>query len=169
MPNELLTAITTAVTLVLGWLLSEGSNLFKTSRQENIRKLARKEAKEGRQAEFRRETLLEVQDKLLQLSRSTFQIYFADLKAHNEGGDWSTNKLPEELAEKDRVLVMDLTALTARVADDRLREEIEGYRKTCTMVSFATSQDGVRQANAETQRLFNAINARLGELLRSTY
>jgi len=165
MPAELLAVIT----LVLGWFLSESSSWFKTRRDERSRRLQRTESKEDQRAEFQRQTLLDIQEKLLELSRSTFRIYFADLTAQNQGKRWGTDPVPEDLAEKDRALTMTLTALTVRIADDSLREQVGNYRETCKRVSFATSQDEARQAHVEMGQLFEGINARLGELLRSTY
>lgn len=157
------------VTLALGWLLAEMSNWFKTRREERNRKMLRNESKEDQRAEFQRQILLEIQEKLLQLSRSTFQLYFTDLTAHNQGNRWGANIVSNELAEKDRELTMRLTALTVRVADDGMREQISNYHETCKRVGSATSQDEARQAYAEMEQLFGGVNARLGALLRSTY
>ena len=169
MPIELTTVITTSVALILGWLLSEASNWFRTRRDEAYRKLARREAKDDQRADFQRQTLIEIQEKLLQLNRSTFQIYFADLMAQNQGGRWGSNLVPDEIAEMDRELTMRLAALTVRVADDGLREQISGYIQICKEVGSAKSQDEAHQAEMEMERLFGSVNIHLGEILRSTY
>ncbi|WP_426008298.1 hypothetical protein [Aeromonas salmonicida] len=118
---------------------------------------------------FQRDTLLAVQDTLNEALRLMVQAHLEDLDAHRKGGVWGRNDLSTDIAEKKRVTNQKLAALTERIADDSLRNELKGLRSNIDITSFSTSQDAAKNSLHNTVIQAEKLMENLGLLLRSQY
>ena len=157
------------VTLIIGWILSEMGSWFKNYREEKARKRIRAEQKLDERTGFQRQTLIDLQDGLFELAKLTGHFYSEDEMAYKQSGVWGKNLGSDEESRKHQDILIRTNVLMVRVADGKLREEVDGMRSLCTTISIARSQEEADQAFEEAKLLFAAINSHVGTLLRSTY
>ncbi|MEF1203983.1 hypothetical protein QTO12_26065 [Vibrio owensii] len=72
---------------------------------------------------FQRETVLELQTELLEYFRTCGQIYRNDRVNFENTGKWG-HSIPDELAEKNRVLNAKTAILIQRISNDELRASL---------------------------------------------
>jgi len=147
--------------IVLEWL----RGIAAARRERTARDQVRKEAVEDRRAEFQRQTLVELQETLLQFMRATAQMRFADERSLKETGKWGQTLFDEELSEHERQLRVRINVLTQRALDDNLRDLVGAY----SVVLKARDKRGADLADVAATEVFQQANDRLGELLRALY
>lgn len=118
---------------------------------------------------FQRDTLLAVQDTLNEALRLMVQAHLEDLDAHRKGVVWGRNDLSTDIAEKKMVTNQKLAALTERIADNSLRNELKALRSNIDTSSFSTSQDAAKNSLHNTVIQAEKLMEKLGLLLRSQY
>ncbi|MES9862276.1 MAG: hypothetical protein ABW157_09955 [Candidatus Thiodiazotropha sp. LLP2] len=118
---------------------------------------------------FQRDMLLNVQETLQNSLRNAVQIYHHDVVAHRENGKWQKSRLGDELNQRELAVNRDLTLLTERISNDKLREHIKAFRiLIANTFRTNTEEEGdilLKQAVDE----FNPLMEHIGKVLRELY
>jgi hypothetical protein len=158
------------VTLLVGFLASSAIEWFRDrrtlKREREARESMRREKRADRRGDFQRETLLALQDSLLELGRSNGEIYHLDLIAYHRTGEFVRQRISEELNERNRLANGRTSVLTSRVRDVAVREMIQTFSDYANVETMSRDLDEAREAANLGIRLFVKINERIGELLR---
>lgn len=113
------------------------SNRHETMRQKQADSLERIE----RARIFQRDNLLELQQTIQDAMRFSARILHEDTTAFKQGGEWGAALLSEEVSEGSRATNARLMALTVRVADDEVRDAVDGLQEMLTNCQFAKSKE----------------------------
>jgi hypothetical protein len=159
-------------TLILGYVGSLVTEWVRDSRaatrEARAQDQARTHDRVERRNEFQRQTLLSMQEAVFDLVRSVGALHTEDLVTHQRTGKW--NELgSDEWNEKNMVANRMNAMLSARVLDDNLREQIERLRTAATRVLLARSKQESEKEMDNMVALFEHVNGRVGEILRSLY
>jgi hypothetical protein len=125
-----------------------------SSLQVSASKLARMEARRV----FQRDTLLELQEAVLDLMRLIAQGDSEDRAEHRKTGIWGKQSLTPEVNEGQRLAHRRLTILIQRVADDELRSELKAFHSALSKVTFASSAK-------EAENSFDTLSVNLTQVL----
>lgn len=117
--------------------------------------------------QFQRETMLELQEQVAHLMRQIARANFEDLAAYQQTGTWGKNKVGDELAEEHRAAMMRVAILSQRATDEQLRQQIENLSNASAHLTVARDPQEAEGQLERAQTTFNAIQERLGTLLRS--
>ena len=158
------------VTLILGYVLNSVSESIRhrrtLQRDREAREAERRDKAFERGVTFQRATLLELQDAIMDLMRTSGVMHHKDLMAFKQTGQWQKQLYGEELSEANRVAMARTTVLRVRVRDATVRElvvRLKGY-------SFETSKSKTPEDSDtpayQMAKVFEELNDRIGELLR---
>lgn len=84
--------------------------------------------------EFQRDLLLELQDQLQRLSRSTYEQIKSDRETLQTAGRLTL--LPEGLSDEAFELTIELNRVRERILDEQLRERVTSFFEECTRLSM---------------------------------
>jgi hypothetical protein len=154
-------------TLIIGFALSWITELLKDLRTSSREAKAREAIRQDKLNSFQHQTLLELQETLMDLTRKTSQIHFQDMLAYKKTGKWQKQMFEEGLSEGFRLAVARFTLLSVRVHDDSIRELAENVKIFATKVTLCASQDDSLSAYNNMSDSFEKLNTRIGELLRT--
>src|SRR5260370_38435690 len=94
---------------------------------------------------FQRTTLLELQEEMIKLVRTTSQGYTADLKVYRETKKWRAQRLDDDLSEANRLAHARVTLLAVRVRDAKARALVNNLSSTASQLgpcqTYAESGD----------------------------
>lgn len=123
-----------------------------TKRQERIEDEAARRRQLSRDTQ--RELMLDLQDKLQRLSRSTFKVMDQDQKTIREHG--KLFQLPDNLGGEESVAAtFDVVRLTSRILDDELRRRVTDFINFC---GYATTGWVVQHKGDTADALKEVIN-----------
>jgi predicted NodU family carbamoyl transferase len=125
-----------------------------------------KKEQRARHASFQRETLLELQEVLSDLLRSSGQAEHADEMAYRQAGAWGRNQIPEEVSDQLNVRQRRVRVLAERVDDEDARRLATDVVDRSLDREQAKSQASSQQATIATITVFKQANERLGHLAR---
>jgi hypothetical protein len=158
------------VAILAGFLASSAIEFLRDrrtlKREREAREATRRETRADRRANFQRQTLLELQDSLLELGRTNGQIHHLDTRAYKQTGDWRTQLVPEDLDEKNRSANARTAVLTSRVHDASVRKMVQEFKENANFETMGRDPESASDAHNLGIRLFVKINERIGELLR---
>jgi hypothetical protein len=145
---------------VLGTLGGQGLREWRTSGRE--REARRAERQVARDA-FQRETLLELQDAILEMVRLTSKLHIYHRRVFAESGRWSRDPEPDDLAEAHRLTIARMAALKQRVLDGELRAELGHLQEGCAEITEANfGEDDAWAAERASQRWIALAHANRG-------
>jgi hypothetical protein len=116
---------------------------------------------------FQRQTLLDLQEAILQLGRATARVNHLDNMAYRETGKWAKTFLPDDLDENYRAAHARTFMFAARVLDDSVRELVAKFKDHSTQVGYAKSYDGAERGMRALEVLTDELNERIGDRLRT--
>ena len=156
---------------VVGTLGAQGlRERFTTTREREARTAEREVARDA----FQRQTLLELQDAILRLVRSTTQLRRHHRAVYAEKGTYARESDPPGLGEEHRDAMANTTHLRQRVLDDDLREHVRAVQELCAQITMPPPGDSDQVAARRTEeaqiRLAHEVNDledRLGRALRA--
>ncbi|WP_140805383.1 hypothetical protein [Rhodanobacter glycinis] len=141
------------------------SNRQASSLQASASMLARIEARRV----FQRDTLLELQEAVLDLMRLIAQGDSEDRAAHRKTGVWGKQLLTPEVNEGQRLANRRLTVLVQRVADDALRSELKTFHSALSKITLASSAEESEHAFKTLSGHLTQVMEHLGAELRAQY
>jgi len=107
------------LSLIIGALLTMFASYLADFRLSKRERLARKEQQYAtlylKRIEFQRETLIELQDTIADMSRQTTKIHLNDITSYHQGTEWKKIEVPEDLNELSRITKTKLVKLKARI------------------------------------------------------
>jgi len=157
---------------VLAGQNEEARDIRADQREVRARRAALAERLEEERHTFQRDTLLELQDVLLELSRWSGLVITQDVKTLKEQGKLS--QLPDGLGgEEPRLLVASAQRLRTRVLDDDLRHAIGDFITLCTRFSSGLAKVEAGEIIRELHRrdraavtAYDDLAEKIGEHLR---
>jgi hypothetical protein len=158
-------------TLLLGYIaksVTDWIDFRRTSeRERNGREESRRDRLLERRADFQRQTLLDLQEAMMRLMRSSAEINHQDVVAFRKTGKWGRQLVGDELSENHRLANASVTTLSVRVRDQSVRDLVRDLQSGSTaMVLCDSEQESTRHLRTSSDA-FNNLNGRIGELLRS--
>ena len=135
-------------------------------RERSAREAARHEQLLERRMAFQRQTLLDLQEAVLRLQRSTGAMNVEDVMAHRDTGKWQKQLYTDGLSDAFMEQQRQTTMLAVRVRDDSVREMVEALKRGCSAMAFARTENDNELTMTEMMALGDRLNQRIGELLR---
>ncbi len=155
--------------LLLGYITKSVSDWLEFRRTRQREREAREEARRDQVSErrnnFQRQTLLELQEALMQLIRSTAAIDRYDLMV-NQKSSPRDKIISGELDEQFRSINARVMVLTVRVADKTVRQLADEVRHSGHSLSLEKNEEQADKLSATILHSFELVNGRIGELLR---
>jgi len=116
--------------------------------------------------EFQRKNLLELQEEVFKLARATGAANHQDEMAFRSTGKWGKQLLSDNL-DQDQLLSQRRTSiLGVRIKDDSVRSLTKAFKDACSESVVSTTHDQSKHAMSKMAQTFEAVNNRIGELLR---
>ncbi len=119
-----------------------------------------------RRINFQRETLLDLQDAVMQLSRAAGSVYHHHFAAHARTAEWHKEPLPDDLNESFRLSQVRTSVLAARVRDESVRQLVQVAKSEATAIAITDRGTESIRAFAGASATCDRLNDRIGELLR---
>lgn len=136
------------------------------TREREGREAARREQRFERRAAFQRQTLLDLQEAVQKLVRTTGEMKHHDTMAVRAGGEWGKQLLGEDLNNRSHLTNVQTTMLGVRVRDESVRNLLRELREECMHSQLAGSEAEAERALVKAASIFEKLNERIGELLR---
>jgi uncharacterized coiled-coil protein SlyX len=119
-----------AVTTILGFVTASLLEFFRDQRTTQREREARKATKQAQLLEkrtaFQRETLINLQDAITKLTRTTGRMSHLNEIHYRETGRWEFFPFPEGLSDESLQANVMVTVLISRMRDPGLRELVTG-------------------------------------------
>jgi uncharacterized coiled-coil protein SlyX len=109
---------------ILEWLRDRRAS----EREREAREAARRVQQFERRANFQRETLINLQDAVVKLSRTAGRMHHLATMEQRKTGKWGGHLFSEDLDDDAHHANVTIMVLTSRVRDDRIREMAETFR-----------------------------------------
>lgn len=155
-----------ALTLVVGFLIASVTEWWRDLRISKRAREARKEAIRERRIHFQRKTLLDLQEEMLKLIRTTGEMHRADNMAFRTTGAWQKQKIEENLDDRGFVANLQASKLGVRVRDELVRKLLEMVRSEAISTIDSRNPEDAECAIKNMQIASEKLNERIGELLR---
>jgi len=143
-------------------------------REERARLVSREGQLEDERQAFQRDVLLELQDRLLAVTRTTTEVILQDRRTLKQEGQMY--QLPEDLSQRNHEAGVALLRIRERVLNDDLRHELKPLQEFATETGVlsiqlreADADQAIAQldaASAELARRHTRVNEILGRELR---
>jgi hypothetical protein len=170
MPDVTTTSWFPVVTLLLGYGTKSLSDWFQNrrdvAREREAREAIRQEQRFERRSTFQRQTLLDLQEACMQLTRATGATHHLDEMSFRSSGTWQRQLLPEELDKNYHLAQTRTLMLSVRVRDDVVRQLVEKLRSHSAKATMSTSQADSNREIANMVPIHDELQKRMGELLR---
>jgi hypothetical protein len=158
-------------TLLVGYVTKASTDWLQhrstAERERQAREAARRDQLAERRAAFQRQTLLDLQEAIMQLVRTAGAMHYEDVMAFRTTGKWQKQLIGEELAEKSRLANARTSMLAVRVRDDSARDLVQIVKDHATATVMSGSQEEGDRAMASMGAAFEDLNQRIGEILRT--
>lgn len=158
------------VTLVIGFVTATLTDFFKHrlqwTRERELKKEDRLEARALQQIDFQRTTLIELQEVSSTLARCTGAMNHIDIVEFNKTGQWQKNQYSEEWSGKENDSRRRHIELTVRVDDQNVRELSNQFRDGCHKILYCTTPKEAEAALRSSIDTFETLNEAIGLKLR---
>jgi len=157
-------------TALLGFVTAGISEWFRDrralGREREAREATRRVQLSERRANFQRETLLNLQDAIVKLSRAAGRMHHLDEMEYRKTGKWGGHLFPDDLDDDAHHANVTSMVLTSRVRDERIRELAETFRSYANMVGISQTEQAEKEAVRRAIELLQPLHERIGEVLR---
>jgi hypothetical protein len=156
---------------VLGFAAKSTSDYFDhrrvREREREAKEIERRYKLAERGASFQRETLLQLQETMFELIRTSGMMHHQDLMEHRAGGEWHKRLYGEDLGERNRAANARTAVLAVRVRDESVRKLVQAVKDSGTVVMLSRGPAEGDEAMTRMSFDFEILNHRIGELLRA--
>lgn len=153
-----------------GFLLGGVTEYLRDRRVRTREREARAEARKlqlfERRSDFQRETLLNLQEAVLQLSRAVGRIHHLNEMEFRKTGKWGNNLFPEDLDNGAYEASVKTLMYMMRVRDDNIRELMKKFRSHANHVGICRSRGEGTLAIQEAIATSEPLHERIGMILR---
>jgi hypothetical protein len=129
----------------------------------------RREAARTARAEFRRSTLLDLQEECQKLARAAGRINHEDVMGYKRTSTWQRELLSEQANDRSREAFAAILKLRVRVDDEEIRSYTQEFTNACSGVVRATSEATSNKELAQAMRIQETLYERIGEVLRGIH
>jgi hypothetical protein len=153
-----------------GYLIAAVTEYLRDQRARTREREARAEARKlqlfERRSDFQRETLLTLQEAVLQLARAAGRAHHLDEMEFRKTGKWGGNLYPEDLDNAAHDASVKTLMYMMRVRDDDVRELMKKFREHANQVGICRSREQSTQAIQEAIAVSEPLHERIGLILR---
>lgn len=157
----------------LAGLGDEGRDERAAEREERARLSAREDRLEDERRVFQRDVLLDLQDRLIAVTRTATEVLVQDRRTLTQSGQM--HELPEDLRRGSYTADIALLRIRERVLSDELRQELRALQELTTGIVLSHLGDAdpdqaiarLDAASAELARRHTRVNEILGRELRA--
>jgi hypothetical protein len=158
------------LTLLLGYATKSASEWVQhrrtTQRDREAREAAQQDQLSERRASFQRQTLLDLQEAMMQLVRMAGAVHHQDVMAYRKTGKWQKQLFGEELSESARLAAARSSMLSVRVRDDSIRALVGKVKSDANDAGMCATEEESQVALRSMAAAFENLNQRIGEVLR---
>jgi hypothetical protein len=159
------------LTLLLGYFIKVLSDWLQhrhtLEREREARAETRRDQLSERRVEFQRQTLVDLQEAVMDVARTTGAAHHQDEMAYRKSGRWQRQLLGADLDEKLFLAMRRSSMLSVRVRDDALRDLIDKFRTQASQTIVGISRDHSNSAFMKMTELFEQVQGRIGGILRT--
>lgn len=137
-----------------------------SEREREARRSLRQDQIFERRVAFQRQTLLELQEAVMELIRCAGAMHHLDEMEHRRTGRWHKQLYEEDLSEQARLANARTTLFAVRVRDDSVRDLVTEMKSHVTASVFSRSPEEGQQELNLMVKTFETLNHRIGEVLR---
>lgn len=137
-----------------------------SAREREAREAERRLQLFERRSHFQRDTLLSLQDTVLQLARSAGRMHHLDEIEYKKTGQWGRQQFPEDLNMSAHEAGVKVLILSVRVRDEVIREMMEEFRKHANRLGICRTPEESQQALNGMLAVLEPLNERIGMILR---
>lgn len=152
-----------AVGLLTEWLRHKGT----LKREREAREAAQRVAAHEQRAAFQRQTLLDLQEAVMQLVRAASEMHHHDVMTSRKTGKWATQLFDEDLDRRAHHAQMRTTMLSVRVRDKEVRELTRAFQADAASLPVVPTKEESDHAYARMTNKFDQLNEHIGQLLRA--
>jgi hypothetical protein len=162
--------VTEGLYVVLGAAIGGGASLLATWQQQR-HSAAREEAasareRESRRRDFQRDTLLELQQVIVDFMRVYGRMEVVRRVAFNETGVWGNGPLPEDVNEGSRERLVRVYLLVERLDNADLRESVVEYARDLVQMSLCRDEREAQSIMTLAADRYPQIQHAVGQALR---
>ena len=159
------------LTLLLGYLAKSITDWLQDRRRDKREVIARTEARRDqillRRADFQRQTLLQLQDAISELTRKTAKANFTyTILQDEQGGEWGKHLLPEDDLESLRATRALASLLKVRVRDKLIVDLTDQVLTLSASSTTASSHKESFELFSQMSAVHDKIYSRLGQVLK---
>jgi hypothetical protein len=154
---------------LVGALASIGTTYITGRNAVILQTVTAERARDEQNRILQRETLLNLQDAVSDTLRLVARAHLEDRQAYRAGTSWGRNMLGEDIDEAMRISFRRVSLLTARVADDSLRQSVKGALAIADGVSHAADEKSAMHQFSLAMEAGGAIMESIGDCLRKQY
>lgn len=158
------------LTLLIGFgthSVSEWLRDRRTSKRDReARAAARRDQRLEHRTTFQRQTLLELQETALDMSRFTGRIWHLDRMASRQSGKWQQQLVPDDLDEGYRAAQARTFMLGSRARDVSIRDSVDKFKACSAEVVYSSTREDAERAMRSLELEIDELNRRIGERLR---
>ena len=166
-PSVLLSVFMFFIGFGTKWFEEWYRHRYQAAREKEARHDARREQLLWRQADFQRQNLLDLQDAVMRLARTSGQIHHHDSMAAKQTGSWGRNFAPEGVSEAHRDAQATTTVILVRIRDKKIRTLTQELKAHCASAGIAESESASLKSMISMNDTFELLNERIGDLLRN--
>ncbi|MFD1260674.1 hypothetical protein [Entomomonas asaccharolytica] len=158
------------LSLIIGALLTMFASYLADFRLLKRERTARKEQQYAtlylKRIEFQRETLIQLQDVIDNISRKTAEIQLNDIHNYNQGTEWKKISVPDDLDELLRATKAKLIKLKARIEDEKLRKCLDTFNSISLKVTLSENKAESEHQMQLLSHSFEEVQNLIGENFR---
>lgn len=153
-----------------GYLLSLLTEYFRDKRTSERERTAREAARRlhlfERRSDFQRQTLLSLQESVVQHASAAGSIYRFEAMEFKKTNRWGGQLLPKELDDSEHEAGVKTLMFMVRVRDPDIRELTRTFRTHANQVGFCKSESESRAELMEMGAALEPLHERIGMILR---
>ena len=140
---------------------------YERERDRESRKEARRDQLAQQRRTFQRETLLALQDAVMDLARATTAVVHQDEMEFRKTGKWQKQLLDEKLNQDQLLASQRVSTLSVRVRDPLVREMAERIRNYAAQATVGPTREDSLSGRMKMSDEFGKLQPRIGEILRT--
>jgi hypothetical protein len=164
--NVVLPLVTGSVGLASGIVLEWLRDKRTYERERVARDDARRDAQLERRNTFQRQTLIELQEAVMNFIRTTGAMNHLDEMAYRESGVWGTAMYPDDLDQNHSLARRQMTMLGVRVRDEEVRGTLQKLKDADAGTLSVRSKQEFDEVKDLLPPAIAAFNDRVGVVLR---
>lgn len=159
--------LTAALGYIGSWVSERLRDRRTAAREREARESVRRAQLSERRAGFQRETLINLQDAVVKLTRAAGRMHHSDEMEFQRTGTWGGHLLPEDISDDAHQANVAMLVLTSRVRDQQIRELADSFRSEANKIGMPhRSREADRETLTKIGEFLEPLHKRIGEILR---